>query len=69
MVELGIIYDRDNELDKAFHWYTQAIETGSGSVNERARERMKIFRQWLTLHKDEFPEAYQKYGIEQDLQD
>jgi TPR repeat protein len=62
MVELGTIYDRDNELDKAFHWYTQAIETGSGSVNERARERMKIFRQWLTLHKDEFPEAYEKYG-------
>ena len=29
MAELDIIYDRDNELNKARHWYTKAIETGS----------------------------------------
>ncbi|MBF0235665.1 MAG: PD40 domain-containing protein [Desulfamplus sp.] len=59
MVELGIIYDRDNELDKAVEWYSKAIKAGS----ERAKERMGVFRQWLTLHKDEFTDAYQKYGV------
>ncbi|MEZ4525691.1 MAG: hypothetical protein R2941_07210 [Desulfobacterales bacterium] len=57
MTELGIIYDRDNELDKAYHWYSKAITAGS----QRAEERMKIFRQWLTLHKEKYPEAYGKY--------
>ena len=47
----------ENELDKAHHWYTKAIEAGS----ERGKERMKVFKQWLTLHKDEFPEAYEKF--------
>jgi TPR repeat protein len=65
MVELGIIYDRDNELDKAYHWYSKAIETGS----ERGKERMKIFRQWLTLHKNEYKEAYEKYCLNRDEQD
>ena len=62
MVELGIIYDRDNELDKAWHWYSKAIEAGS----QRAKERMKIFRQWLTLHKEKYPEAYEKYCLNPD---
>ncbi|MCP4213263.1 MAG: hypothetical protein GY765_01345 [bacterium] len=57
MVELGIIYDRDNELEKAHHWYSKAITAGSA----RGKERMKIFTQWLTLHKKKFPEAYEKY--------
>lgn len=57
MVELGIIYDRDNDLNKAWKWYNRALEAGS----ERARERLKIFKKWLTLHKDEYPKAYGKY--------
>jgi TPR repeat protein len=40
MVELSIIYDRDNELDKAYNWYSKAIKAGS----DRGKERMKIFK-------------------------
>jgi WD40 repeat protein len=57
MIELGIIYDRDNELDKAWKWYNRALNAGS----PRAEERIKVFKQWLTLHKDDYPDAYGKY--------
>ncbi|MDM8537606.1 hypothetical protein QUF70_12685 [Desulfobacterales bacterium HSG17] len=65
MTELGIIYDRDNELDKAYLWYTKAVKAG----NKRAKERMKIFKQWLTLNKDKYPEAYGKYCQNHDSHD
>jgi dipeptidyl aminopeptidase/acylaminoacyl peptidase len=57
MIELGIIYDRDNELDKAWKWYNRALHAGS----DRAEERITVFKQWLTLHKEEYPAAYEKY--------
>jgi dipeptidyl aminopeptidase/acylaminoacyl peptidase len=57
MIELGIIYDRDNELDKAWKWYTRALHAGS----DRAEERITVFKQWLALHKEEYPAAYEKY--------
>lgn len=65
MIQLGIIYDRDNELEKAYFWYTKAVEAGS----EWGKERIRIFRQWLTLHKDNYPEAYQKYCLKPDSDD
>ena len=48
MVELGIVYDRCNELEKARYWYDQAIQAGS----DQGRQRMKIFKKWLALHKE-----------------
>jgi hypothetical protein len=62
MVEIGDIYDRDKELDKAHHWYAKAIEAGS----KWAEGRMKIFKQRLTLHKDKHPRAYGKYCRDKD---
>ncbi len=62
MVQLGIIYDRDNELEKAHFWYAKAVEAGS----ERGKERMKVFKRWLTLHQDNYPEAYRKYCLNLD---
>jgi len=56
MVRLGIIYDRDNELEKGFLWYARAVEAGS----VRGKERMETFRRWLADHKDEYPEMYEK---------
>jgi len=61
MIELGVIYDRNNELDKAYHWYTKAIEAGS----ERGKVRMKVFKQWLKLQKadqdNELDKAWRRY--------
>lgn len=36
MVQLGIIYDRDNEDEKAFYWYQKATDAG----DEYGRERL-----------------------------
>ncbi len=61
MVELGLIYDRNNQLDKAYEWYSRAVKAGS----ERAGERMKIFKQWLMLFKEKYPKEYEKYCYKQ----
>lgn len=36
MVQLGIIYDRDDEVEKAVYWYQKAIDAG----NEYGKERL-----------------------------
>ena len=54
MVELGIIHSRDGQPEKAHQWYSRAIRAGS----QRGEQRMKILEQWLTLHKEKYPEAY-----------
>ena len=40
MVQLGLIYDRDREDEKAMHWYTKAAEAG----NEYGKERLALLR-------------------------
>ncbi len=42
MLEMGIIYDRDDELDKAEFWYKKALAAG----NEYAKKRLKLLEIW-----------------------
>ena len=49
MVQLGIIYDRDNENDKALHWYQKAADLG----NEYGRERLEFLKGWMERNKSE----------------
>ena len=46
MVQLGLIYDRDNENDKALHWYRKAADAG----NAYGRERLEFLREWMKNH-------------------
>lgn len=38
-------------------WYTRALHAD----HPRAKERIEVFKQWLTLHKDDHPKAFNKY--------
>ena len=40
MIQLGIIYDRDDEIEKAVYWYQKAIDAG----NEYGKERLARFQ-------------------------
>jgi len=43
MVQLGLIYDRDNENDKALAWYQKAADAGSGY----GKERLQFLTKWM----------------------
>jgi len=43
MLELGIIYDRDNQNQEALKWYKKAALLG----NKEAKERLGFLQNWL----------------------
>ncbi len=43
MVQLGIIYDRDNENEKAEYWYKKAADAG----NEYGKERLELLKKTI----------------------
>lgn len=43
MVQLGLIYDRDNENEKAFKWYQKAADAG----NAYGKERLEFLKKWM----------------------
>ena len=45
MVKLGIIYDRDNEIDKALYWYQKAADAG----NAHGKERLEFLLRWTSI--------------------
>ena len=47
MLELGIIYDRDNQNQEALKWYKKAMEAG----HKEAKKRYEFLTKWLKEHK------------------
>jgi hypothetical protein len=47
MLQQGLIYDRDNENDKALHWYRKAAD----AVNAYGKERLAFLRKWMEMNK------------------
>ncbi|XCN75363.1 MAG: WD40 repeat domain-containing protein [Candidatus Electrothrix aestuarii] len=43
MLQIGIIYDRNNDITRALRWYGKAIKAG----NEQARKQQGILLHWL----------------------
>jgi TPR repeat protein len=43
MYQLGLIYDRDNENQKALFWYKKASQKG----HKEAKERLAFLQEWL----------------------
>lgn len=43
MIQLGIIYDRDNRNDKALKWYQKAADAG----NDYGKERLEFLKKWI----------------------
>ncbi len=43
MVQLGIIYDRDNENEKAEYWYRKAADAG----NEYGKECLELLKKTI----------------------
>jgi hypothetical protein len=41
-------------------------EVRAAAQQKKQNKRMKVFKQWLTLHQDEYPEVYRKYCQDQD---
>jgi len=48
MVQLGLIYDRDGENDKALSWYQKAADAGSAY----GKERLAFLTSWMKTHPD-----------------
>ena len=46
MYELGLIYDRDNENQKALEWYKKSAKAG----NREAEERVVFLEGWMERH-------------------
>ena len=46
MYQLGLIYDRDNENDKALEWYKKALKAGY----KPAEERIAFLEKWMSEH-------------------
>ena len=47
MLELGIIYDRDNQNQEALKWYKKAALLG----NKEAKKRLEFLQNWLQKNK------------------
>jgi TPR repeat protein len=47
MTQLGLIYDRENENDKALFWYQKAADAG----HAYGKERLAFLQKWTNLHK------------------
>ena len=43
MLQIGIIYDRNNDIARALRWYGKAIKAG----NEQAKKQQDILLHWL----------------------
>lgn len=43
MLQIGIIYDRNNDLARALRWYGKAIKAG----NAQAKKQQDILLRWL----------------------
>jgi TPR repeat protein len=43
MMQLGLIYARDDENEEALYWYRLA----AGYGNTRGRERLELLEKWL----------------------
>lgn len=48
MYQLGIIYDRDGENEKALDWYNKALIAG----HQDAQERIKFLEKWMKENPD-----------------
>jgi hypothetical protein len=53
---LGLIYDRDNENQKALFWYKKASQKGY----KKAKERLAFLQEWLK-NKQNVGGRYGKY--------
>ena len=47
MYQLGLIYDRDNENQKALEWYKKASAKG----HKEAKEQLEFLQEWMEKHK------------------
>ena len=47
MYQLGLIYDRDNENQKAVYWYKKASAKG----HKEAKEQLEFLQEWMKKHK------------------
>ena len=43
MLQIGIIYDRNNDIARALRWYGKAVKAG----NEQAKKQRDILLHWL----------------------
>jgi len=48
MAQLGLIYDRDNDNEKALYWYRKAADAG----NAYGKERLAFLTKWLQDSQD-----------------
>ena len=46
MYELGVIYDRDGETQKALEWYRKSLNAG----NSEEKERVEFLERWMKDH-------------------
>ena len=46
MYQLGLIYDRDNQNQKALYWYKKALAKGY----KEAKEQLEFLEKWMKKH-------------------
>ncbi|MFC2146077.1 TIR domain-containing protein [Acidobacteriota bacterium] len=47
MVSLGMLYERDNEFEKAIYWYKKSSDKG----NSRGEKNLQLLKKWLNINK------------------